>query len=82
MTIEQLDKANEVKNKIDTLEEFQRVLNVGTISCVTYELKPYSNKVEPKIVHLDACDHRNISDMIRGYVSERVTELEKQLEEL
>lgn len=82
MTIEQLDKANEVKNKIDTLEEFQRVLNAGTISCVKYELNPYSNKIESKIAHLDVCDHRNISDMIRGYVSERVTELEKQLEEL
>lgn len=82
MTIEQLNKANEVKNKIDTLEEFQRVLNVGTISCVKYELNPYSKKVEPKIAHLDVCDHRNISDMIRGYVSERITELEKQFVEL
>lgn len=82
MTIEQLNKANEIKNKIDTLKEFQTVLDSGIISCVTYELKPYSDKVEPKIAHLDINDHRNISDVIREYVSERITELEKQLEEL
>lgn len=82
MTIEQLEKANAVKNKIDTLKEFQMVLDAGIISCVTYELKPYSDKVEPKIAHLDIHDHRNISDVIRVYVSERITELEKQLEEL
>ena len=82
MTIEQLNKANEVKNKIDTLKEFQTILNAGIISCVTYELKPYSDKVEPKIAHLDIHDHRNISDVIREYVAERITELEKQMEEL
>ena len=82
MTIEQLNKANEIKNKIDTLKEFQTVLDSGIISCVTYELKPYSDKVEPKIAHVDIHDHRNISDVIREYVSERITELEKQLEEL
>ena len=82
MTVEQLDKANKVKNEIDTLKEFQMVLDVGIISCVTYEIKPYHDKVEPKIVHLDIHDHRNISDVIREYVSERITELEKQLEEL
>ena len=82
MTIEQLEKANAVKNKIDTLKEFQMVLDAGIISCVAYELKSYSDKVEPKIAHLDIHDHRNISDVIRVYVSERITELEKQLEEL
>lgn len=82
MTIEQLNKANEIKNKIDTLKEFQMVLNTGIISCVTYELKPYSDKVEPKITHLDIHDNRNISDVIGGYVTDRIAELEKQLEEL
>lgn len=82
MTVEQLNNANEIKNKIDTLKEFQRVLNAGIISCVAYELKPYSDKVETRIAHLDVHDHRNISDVIREYVSERITELEKQLEEL
>lgn len=82
MTIEQLNKANEIKNKIDTLKELQMVINTGIISCVTYELKPYSDKVEPKIVHLDIHDNRNISDVIGGYVTDRIAELEKQLEEL
>ena len=82
MTIEQLNKANEVKNKIDTLKEFQTILNAGIISCVTYELKPCSDKVETKIANLDIHDNTNISDVIREYVSERITELEKQLEEL
>ena len=39
MTIEQLNKANEVKNKIDILKEFKMVLDAGIISCVTYEMK-------------------------------------------
>ena len=82
MTVEQLNNANEIKNKIDTLKEFQRVLNAGIISCVAYELKPYSDKVEPKISHLDFNDSENISDMVRGYVSKKITKLEKQLEEL
>lgn len=82
MTVEQLNKANEIKSKIDTLKEFKMVLDAGIISCVTYELKSNSVKVEPRIAHLDIHDHRNISDVIREYVSERITELEKQFEEL
>ena len=82
MTIEQLNKANDVKNKIDTLKEFKMVLDAGIISCVTYEMKSNSAKVETRIAHLDIHDHMNISDVIREYVSERIAELEKQLEEL
>ena len=82
MMVEQLNNANEIKNKIDTLKEFQRVLNAGIISCVAYELKPYSDKVETKIAHLDIHDNGNISDVIGGYVTDRIAELEKQLEEL
>lgn len=82
MTIDQLNKANEVKNKIDTLKEFKMVLDAGIISCVTYELKPCSDKAEPKIANLDIHDNTNISDVIRRYVDDRITELEKQLVEL
>ena len=82
MTIEQLDKANEIKNKIDKLKEFQTVLNAGIISVVAYELKANTDRVETKISHLDINDHENISDMIGEYVSERIAELEKRLEEL
>ena len=82
MTIEQLEQANEIKNKIDKLKEFQTVLNAGIISVVAYELNKSSDKVEPKISHLDFNDSEKISDMVRGYVSKKITELEKQLEEI
>lgn len=82
MTIEQLEKANEISEKIKTLKEFQKTADSGIISCVEYENKANSNTVETHILHLDISEHKNISAMISKYIFNRIKELEKQLEEL
>ncbi|OUO77933.1 hypothetical protein B5F53_12030 [Blautia sp. An249] len=82
MTIEQLEIGNKILEKIQKYKDFQKSVNVGIISCVEYELKKDSDIVETHISHLDISDSKNIIDMIGDYISGRIKELEKQLEEL
>ncbi len=79
MTIEQLEKANQINKEMNEKKEFLKAFN-----------SPFGNAIR-------ACDHdghrdnsqvlwlendKDLSDFIRGYISDQIADLEKQLEDI
>lgn len=85
MTIEQLEKGNEIQGKIKKLECFVKAYkcssepNVILAKCVIYP--PVGDAVY-KESRLALKDFPDLQDFISGYLSDKIAELEKQLEEL
>ena len=85
MTVEQLEKANEILDKINELKMFKKSFfyNSGPNIIVAKYIKPSlmggGIDEESKIVLSNFPD---LQDLISGYLSDKIEELEKQLEEL
>ena len=85
MTIEQLEKANEIQDKIKKLKCFANAYkcnsgpNVILAKRVLYLPVGDAPYKESRLVLRDFPD---LQDFISGYISDKITELEKQLEEL
>ena len=70
MTIEQLEKANEINRKIEVLRGF------------CYQPEFLCMKLTTGEKSLDLSSFQDLKDLILGYLSDKTAELEKQLEEL
>ena len=71
MTIEQLEKANEINRKIENLRRFMYKSSSA-----------YMGIAFGKEEEMSLMDFQDLKDLIHGYFSDKITELEKQLEEL
>lgn len=69
MTIDQLEKANEINRKILTLRHFKSKCNPSYMWIVSGEEE------------MSLTDFPDLQDFISGYLSDKIAELEKQLEE-
>lgn len=70
MTIEHLEQANEINRKISMLRHFEYKCNSSYMGIVFGEEE------------MSLIDFPDLKDFISGYLSDKITELEKQLEEL
>lgn len=85
MTIEQLEKANEIRDKIKKLEEFKKAFlckQEPNVIFAKYVIYPVAREAVYKESRLALKDFPDLQDFISGYLSDKITELEKQLEEL
>ena len=85
MTIEQLEKANEIRDKIKKLEGFIRAYECSSepnVILAKYVIYPPVGDAVYKESRLELRDFQDLQDFISGYISDKITELEKQLEEL
>lgn len=79
MTIDQLEKANQINEEMKKKKEFLKAFN-----------SPYSNSIIARNYNgsteikksLSLENDKNLSDFIHGYISDQIAGLEKQLEEL
>ena len=70
MTIEQLEKANEINRKIENLRRFRYKRSSEYMGIVFGEEE------------LSLIDFPDLKDFILGYLSDKIVELKEQLEEL
>lgn len=85
MTIEQLEKANEIQDKIKKLECFATAYKCSSepnVILAKYVIYPLVGDAIYKESRLALKDFPDLQDFISGYLSDKITELEKQLEEL
>lgn len=79
MTIEQLEKANKIHKELKEKQDFLKAFNSPYSNCI--RAKDYDGNMDAtKSLILE--NDENLSDLIRGYISDRITELEKRLEKL
>lgn len=71
MTIQQLEKANKIRFKLDKLDHFERRLILHNI----VELV-----AENEELYLE--NYPDLKVLIRNYISDKIAELKKELEEL
>ena len=85
MTIEQLEKANEIRDKIKKLECFVKAYKCSSepnTILAKYVIYPPVGEAIYKESRLALRELPDLQDFISGYISDKITELEKQLEEL
>ena len=85
MTIEQLEKANEIRDKIKKLECFANAYKCSSepnVILAKYVIYPQVGEAIYKESRLALRDFPDLQDFISGYISDKIAELEKQLEEL
>lgn len=85
MTIEQLEKANEIRDKIKKLECFVKAYKCSSepnVILAKYVIYPPAGEAIYKEARLALRELPDLQDFISGYISDKITELEKQLEEL
>lgn len=85
MTIEQLEKANEIRDKIKKLECFVKAYKCSSepnVILAKYVIYPPVGDAVYKESRLALRELPDLQDLISGYLSVKITELEKQLEEL
>lgn len=71
MTIEQLEKANEIRFKLDKLDYFERMFILNSTVWLVTEKEELYLKDYPELVVL-----------IQNYISDKIAELKIELEEL
>lgn len=85
MTIEQLEKANEIRDKIKKLECFVKAYKCSSepnVILAKYVIYPPVGESVYKEARLPLREFPDLQDLISGYLSVKITELEKRLEEL
>lgn len=85
MTIEQLEKANEIRDKITKLECFVKAYKCSSepnVILAKYVIYPPVGDAVYKESRLALRELPDLQDFISGYISDKIAELEKQLEEL
>ena len=85
MTIEQLEKANNILRRINELKDFRNAFigreNETTLNAEVYALIGCNN-ITHRESSINLKDFPEIQDFVSGYLNDKITELEKQLEEL
>lgn len=79
MTVEQLEKANQINKEMKDKKEFLKAFNSpfgNAIRACNYD----GHRDESRVLYLE--NDKNLSDFIRGYISDQIAELEKQLEDI
>lgn len=79
MTVEQLEKANQINKEMKEKKEFLKAFNspfVNAIRACDYD----GHRDNSQVLCLE--NDKNLSDFIRGYISDQIAELEKQLEDI
>ena len=85
MTIEQLEKANEIRDKIKKLECFVKAYKCSSepnVILAKYVIYPPVGEAVYKEARLPLREFPDLQDLISGDLSVKITELEKWLEEL
>lgn len=85
MTIQELEKANEIRDKIKKLECFVKAYKCSSepnVILAKYVIYPPVGDAVYKESRLALRELPDLQDFISGYVSDKIAELEKQLEEL
>ena len=85
MTIEQLEKANEIRDKIKKLECFVKAYKCSSepnFILAKYVIYPPVGNAVYKESRIELRELPDLQDFISGYISDKIAELEKQLEEL
>ena len=85
MTIEQLEKANEIRDKIKKLECFVKAYKCSSeqnVILAKYVIYPQVGEAIYKESRLALRELPDLQDFISGYLSDKIAELEKQLDEL
>ena len=85
MTIEKLEKANEIRDEIKKLEGFAKAYKCSSepnVILSKYVIYPQVGEAIYKESRLALREFPDLQDFISGYISDKITELEKQLEEL
>ena len=85
MTIEQLEKANEIRDKIKKLECFVKAYKCSSepnVILAKYVIYPPVGDAVYKESRLALRELPDLQDFISGYISDKIAELEKQLEAL
>ena len=85
MTIEQLEKANEIRDKIKKLECFVKAYKCSSepnAILAKYVIYPPVGDAVYKESRLALRELPDLQDFISGYISDKIEELKKQLEEL
>lgn len=85
MTIEQLEKANEIQDKIKKLECFLKAYKCSSepnVILAKYVIYPPVGDAVYRESRLALRELPDLQDFISGYISDKIAELEKQLEEL
>lgn len=85
MKIEQLEKANEIRDKIKKLECFAKAYKCSSepnVILAKYVIYPKVGEAIYKESRLALRELPDLQDFISGYLSDKIIELEKQLEEL
>ncbi len=85
MTIEQLDKANELLGKIKKLNDFTMAFSRSSATnliVAKYLYYPVGGGHIEQESELKLRDFPDLQDFISGYLSDKIAELKKQLEEL
>lgn len=85
MTIEQLEKANEIRDKIKKLECFVKAYKCSSdpnAILAKYVIYPPVGDAVYKESRLALRELPDLQDFISGYISDKIEELKKQLEEI
>lgn len=85
MTVETLDMANEILDKIKKLGEFKRVFDNNSSSNIIisqYYVFPTIGDAIEKDSRLNLVNFPDLQDFISRYLSDKITELESKLENL
>lgn len=85
MTVEKLEKANSIMEKIKKIKEFKIAFccySNSNIILSKYIKYPELGEPIHKESKLNLEEFLELQDFISGYLSDKITELEKQLEEL
>lgn len=80
MTVEQLEQANEIFKKIKKLKVFKSY--APNIIASRYPVYAGVGDAYVNELKLNLDDFPDLQDFISGYLSDKIAELEKQLEEL
>lgn len=81
MTIEQLEKANEIHKKLKEKKDFLKAFDSPFSNCIrAYDDDGYRDSSKIRYIYLE--NEKCLSDFIRSYVCGQIAELEKELEEL
>lgn len=80
MTIEQLEKANEIQRKLKERKEF--LIAFDSKYCNLIRAIDYIGGVIETTKHIVLDNELGLSELIREYIVNQIADLEKQLEEL
>lgn len=85
MTVEQLEQANKILEKIEKLKEFKKAFNYNdapNFIIAEYFTHPLVGEPIGKKSRLALRDYPGLQDFISGFLADEIAELKRQFEEL